>query len=465
MEITSSDESWYIPHHLVEHNGKHRLVFDCSYKYKGESLNSNLLPGPTLGPSLLGVLLRFREHQIAISGDIRAMFHQVRLLPSDKPLLRFLWRNMNRDLPVEVYEWQVLPFGTTSSPCCAIYALQRHVQSLSNTHPEVQSSVLTSFYVDNCLQSFPTVCEAKEMITKLCSVLLEGGFEIRQWISNNPSVINHLPVEARSPQTELWLSHDCKDPCEGTLGMSWHCMQDTLGYKHRPVKYKSLTLRILYRILARQYDPLGFIIPFTTGAKILLQQLWTKPARGWDDPDIPESIKAKWTAWEKELPNLAKLQIPRWYGSVGVSAETAVRELHIFCDASEQAYGAVAYLRLSDGDRVHVSFVMARSRVAPKKTISVPCLELCAALSGSQLANLLIKELSVPIHQVTLWSDSTTVLTWICSESCRYKVFVANRITEILEHTTPEQWRYVDTGNNPADDITRGERTCRANFD
>ncbi len=62
-----------------------------------------------------------------------------------------------------------------------------------------------------------------------------------------------------------------------------------------------------------------------------------------------------------------------------------------------------------------------------------------------------------PLHNVTLWSDST-VLTWICSDSCRYKVFVANRITEILDYTTPEQWRYVNTGNNVADDITRGKR-------
>lgn len=233
-------------------------------------------------------------------------------------------------------------------------------------------------------------------------------------------------------------------------------MQDTLGYKHRPVEYQTLTLRILYRILARQCDPLGFIIPFTTRAKIMLQQLWIRPGRGWDDPDIPEGIKVSWLAWENELSCLSELQVPRWYGSAGSYDE--MRELHTFCDASEQAYGAVAYLRLSNENEVITSFVLARSRVAPKKTISIPRLELCAALSGSQLASLLVKELSVPLHKVTLWSDSTTVLTWIRSESCRYKVFVANRVTEILDHTTPEQWRYVDTGNNLADDITRGKR-------
>lgn len=170
----------------------------------------------------------------------------------------------------------------------------------------------------------------------------------------------------------------------------------------------------------------------------MLQQLWIKPARGWDDPDIPEGIRASWLVWEAELSGLSEIQVPRWYGSVE-SGEDIRRELHIFCDASEQAYGAVAYLRISGGNEVLTSFIMARSRVAPKKTISIPRLELCAALSGSQLANLLVKELSVPLHNVTLWSDSTTVLTWICSDSCRYKVFVANRITEILDYTTPEQ--------------------------
>lgn len=94
--VTSTSESWFIPHHMVQHNNKDRIVFNCSFQYEGKSLNDLLLPGPTLGPSLLGVLLRFRQYPVAVSGDIKGMFHQIRLLPADKPVLRFIWRDMKR---------------------------------------------------------------------------------------------------------------------------------------------------------------------------------------------------------------------------------------------------------------------------------------------------------------------------------------------------------------------------------
>ncbi len=106
-EAQSAANSWYIPHHMVQHNGKDRIVFNCSFTYQGASLNEHLLPGPTLGSTLLGVLLRFREYPVAVSSDIKGMFHQVRLLPEDKPFLRFLWRNMDRSISPDVYEWQV----------------------------------------------------------------------------------------------------------------------------------------------------------------------------------------------------------------------------------------------------------------------------------------------------------------------------------------------------------------------
>lgn len=452
----SSDESWYIPHHIVEHNGKRRIVFNCSYQYKGVSLNSQLLPGPQLGPSLLGVLLRFRQCPVAISGDIKSMFHQVRLLPEDRSLLRFLWRNMQSTNPPDIYEWQVLPFGTVCSPCCATYALQRHVHDHQEGYEDIASSVLQSFYVDNCLESFPNVQSAKNFLDRMRSLLMSGGFEIRQWASNQPGVVRHLPPEARSENAELWINQDSLDPKEGALGLSWHCPSDSLGYRSRTVEYKTTTLRNIYKVLASQYDPLGYITPFTTRAKVIIQQCWMK-SRGWDDPLMPNPIQQAWKAWETELPDLSLIQLPRCYLSLP-SDQITSRELHIFCDASESAYGSVAYLRMgTDKGVVHTSFIMARSRVAPKKQISIPRLELCAALTGAQLCKLLQNELTHPLTNIVLWSDSTTVLSWLHSLSCRYKVFVANRVTEILELTDPSSWRYIPSAQNPADDITRGK--------
>ncbi len=161
QEAEQSPESWYIPHHMVTHNSKDRIVFNCSYSYQGYALNDILLPGPVLGPCLLSVLLRLREHPIAISGDVKGMFHQVRLLPNDKPSLSFLWRDMQRKEPPKIYEWQVLPFGTTCSPYCAIYALQEIAQNHPQVDPGLVRMVKSSSYVDNCLHSLQTVAEAR----------------------------------------------------------------------------------------------------------------------------------------------------------------------------------------------------------------------------------------------------------------------------------------------------------------
>lgn len=217
--MEQSAEAWYLPHNLVCHNNKSRLVFNCSFLHKNVSLNEQLLPGPTLGPLLVGVLIRFRQQQIAVSSYIHAMFHEVRLLPEDRLLLRFIWRDMRCEDPPEVYEWQVLPFGTTSSPCCAIFALKQHARNHQDSHPEVLQSVHQSFYVDNCLESFPTISTAKQRVDRLRTLLAEGGFDLRQWASNKPMVVAHLPTDARSSVTEQWLSQSRTDPLEPTLGL------------------------------------------------------------------------------------------------------------------------------------------------------------------------------------------------------------------------------------------------------
>lgn len=164
---------------------------------------------------------------------------------------------------------------------------------------------------------------------------------------------------------------------------------------------------------------------------------------------------AAWREWEDELPLLQSIALPRCYTTPELDSPTCQREIHVFCDASEQAYGSVAYLKTeSPQGVVQVAFITARSRVAPRKQQSIPRLELCAALTGAQVANLLKSELTLPSQRIVLWTDSTTVVPWLQSESCRFKVFVGMRVAEIQDLTAGDTWCYVDSALNPADDIT-----------
>lgn len=126
----------------------------------------------------MGVLLRFREHPIAVSGDVTGLFHQVCLLPEAWPLLRFLWHDMKVGEPPSVFEWQVLLFHTTCSPCCAMYALQHHVTDHCQPEDIMRFSVNHCFYVDNCLQSVHTLEEAKQLVDRFRDLLSSAGFNL-----------------------------------------------------------------------------------------------------------------------------------------------------------------------------------------------------------------------------------------------------------------------------------------------
>lgn len=134
---------------------------------------------------------------MAVSADIKGIFHQIRLLTKVRPFLRFIWRDLQSENPPDVYEWQVLPFGTTSSSCCAIFALQHHACNSEAKYPGLQDVEHQSFYVDNCLTSFPSVAAAKQTVDRLRSMLAEGGFDLRQWASSHPVVVAHLPTEQK----------------------------------------------------------------------------------------------------------------------------------------------------------------------------------------------------------------------------------------------------------------------------
>ncbi|XP_044029984.1 uncharacterized protein LOC122865519 [Siniperca chuatsi] len=209
-------------------------------------------------------------------------------------------------------------------------------------------------------------------------------------------------------------------------------------------------MRTAYHVLASHYDPLGFIVPYTTRAKVLIQQLWSK-RRDWNDPDLPLELQDTWSTWECKLDHLSTISIPCCYLSAPVDDADLEYDLHVFCDTSEWAYGAVAYLAVQKDGAIRTSFKMARSRVTPRRQQSIPRLELYAVLAGAQQAKLVETEMTLTLHQTTLWTDSMTVMEWFQSDSCRFKVFVGTCMSEIQELSS------LALRGHPADDITRGK--------
>ena len=443
---------WYLPHHPVVNPNKEkvRIVFDCAAEYRGQSLNNEVLQGPDLSNKLIGVLIRFRLYPVAFMADIQAMFHQVRVVREDQDVLRFLWwPEGDLDKNPEKYKMTVHLFGGTWSPSCCTYALRHTAEDHKEGYSaEAVETMLRNFYVDDCLKSVPTVREANELVKELKKLAADGGFNLTKWTSNSSKVINEIPDCDRSKKAQERTLEDLTE--DRALGVCWRVREDSLGFQAQRME-QPLTKRGVLSMLSSVYDPLGLASPFVLIARRIVQNLCQEKI-GWDDP-IPEKERKQWEQWISGLQDMKQISVPRC-----VQPFPPVQvELHHFSDASEVAYGVVSYLRVIAKDgRIECTLVMAKSRLAPLKRLTLPRLELQAATLAARQNALLRKELGLDLRPPTYWTDSTIVLQYISNTTARYHTFVANRVAEIQNATNIEEWRHVPTRENPADDASRG---------
>ena len=450
---------WYLPHHGVvnpQKPNKVRVVFDASARFNNVSLNSSLLKGPVLLNDISAVLTRFRQRAIPISADIQKMFHQVGVREQDQSALRFLWRSPGDQGPIQTYQMRVQIFGAVSSPFVCGHILQRTAKDHYEEFSDVADKVLSNFYVDNLLDSFDTEEDTIRFVQRIRSLLKRGGFHLNQWLSSSRAVLATLPPEDRSQPT---LNLDLDElPSERTLGVLWDSESDSFKFKIK-LDSEANTKRKILRVVASIYDPLGLLAPVVITAKKILQDIWQTGA-DWDDI-IQINILDQWFRWMNELLHLEMLSVPRAFTS---SSQFENIQLHVFSDASEVGFGAVIYIRVDYGSSVSVSFVIAKSRVAPLRPLSIPRLELQGAVVGLRLLKETANSIQLPINNVLFWTDSNTVLQWINSKKRRFHTFVANRVAEILDGSKQVQWRHVPGVENPADELSRGLLPTQLSF-
>ncbi|XP_062710849.1 uncharacterized protein LOC134288933 [Aedes albopictus] len=461
VEAVNPDRVWYLPLGIVRNPKKPekiRLIWDAAARVNSVSFNDMLLKGPDMLTSLFAVLLRFRQRPIAVCGDIREMFHQVRIIPQDKQSQRFLYRDHHEQTP-QVFVMDVATFGATCLPCSAQYVKNTNAKEFASKFPRASEAIVKAHYVDDYLDSVDSIDEAVQLVEDVKLVHAQGGFEIRNFSSNSAEVLQRLgetkPVEKKS------MILDKVVDTERVLGMMWQPRVDVFTFDNtlRDDLIKILgeedtpTKRQVLRLVMSLFDPCGFIAHFIIHGKILIQHIW-RSGTDWDEK-IVDSLRELWNNWTRLLKQLTEVEISRCFFGASSSKLHNGIQLHIFVDASELAYACVAYLRIVQDGQVRCVFVAAKTKVAPLKPISIPRLELQAGLIGCRLMETVCEALDLPLEKRYVWTDSKTCLAWVRSDSRRYHPYIGFRVGEILSISVVEEWHYVPSKHNVADDATK----------
>lgn len=440
----------HLPHHGVVNESssttKMRVVFDGSASSSsGLSLNDVMLVGPTLQDDLYCLLLKFRMFPIVLKADIAKMFRQFKLRDEDADYHRIVWRD-SPTKPISDYRLMTVTYGTACAPYLATRCLQQVAFDCSESYPAAAEVLLNNTYVDDVLAGESSKEKAIILYKQLTDAVGTAGLELRKWCSNDPDVLAEIPDCHRETEP---LSFD-DDQTVKALGVQWHPSNDVFKFKGIEFKYdEKITKRKLLSDAARVFDPLGLISCVSVRAKMMLQEVW-KLECGWDDV-VPENIERQFMEYKEDLKLLTNLSIPR-----RITVNVATYEIHGFSDSSEKALGVNLYLRcFFPNGSIRVNFVTSKTKVAPVKVISLPRLELEAAVMLAKLAKRVIQCLKLE-GQVFLWSDSTITLTWIAGSPQKWKTFVSNRVSKIQRLTEESSWRHVPGVHNPADISSRG---------
>ena len=457
---------YYLPHRAVYDptriSSKCRPVFDASCKTAtGKSLNQCLLAGPPLQLSILSIEIRFRLRPVAVVGDISRMFLNVDVREQDRQYLRFLWKNPDAvNDPPRVFQFKSLIFGATDSPFHAITCLKRLVQE-ARKNPDMDEDTKwachileNDTYVDDLTTGGSSTEEVLQRLEALTLLLGRAHFFIKKWASNSSEVLEVLPKECCGPTEIVDLGKGYMEEISSTistLGVRWAPKEDVLLFDQfgELRSENEDTKTSVASLLAKIFDPLGLVSPFTLLARKVMKETF-KDKLGWKDKLTGETLR-NWHEWVEETRSLSSLKFPRFVPFKEGS------EFHIFGDgATSCGYGAAVYVRtfLEEEERFVSNLLMAKARIAPMKDIGVPKLELKACLLVAEIAQQLLSDLDIRPDQLHCYSDNEVSLWWLTKNPSLLIPFVANRVEKIQKWG--HKFSYVNTAENPADIASRG---------
>ena len=439
----------YLPHRAVVRQDssttKIRIVFDGSAKCGRDELclNDCLMQGPNLVQLIAACIINFRTRKYAFSADLEKAFLQILIKEEHRDVLRFLFPAdpLNPLSQIKVYRFKVVIFGANCSPFHLAAVIVKHLHVYIK-EKITKDTLLRGLYVDNLFQTTNSPEKLINLFYECRQLFAEAGMNLRSWRSDLPD-LNELAEQhgilEESPEIKV-------------LGMLWDTKASTIKLQAKPKWNGKFCKRAVLSYANQHYDPLGFIVPIEVKLRIFIQELWDK-GFDWEQlfDEYPELV-SNWNLLRAEsLISLTKI-LPR----STCNDEKGI--LHVFCDASKNIYGAVAYIVPLENS-CQSELVKSKAKIVAinkePKIDTIPKLELMALVIGSNVAVYCIDALfHIEIVTLYIWSDSKTALSW-CSSYDKKEEFVSNRVRTIRENIPQAKLMYVESARNPADILTR----------
>ena len=458
FDVDPQDYSKYVwvPHRAVVRSAdqvttKVRPVFNCSLKVgNAPSINEAAFKGIDLMSELIDLLLCFRSNKFAVISDIKQAFLQIKLKNlSDRNKFCFFWVNEAGNLVH--YRYTTIVFGYTSSPFILNYIIKYHVSKY--VQDEVSKILMSKFYVDNLLVTSNSESFLSEVYYKAVERMKNGGFELRSWQTNEPSLAQKFAEDS------VKVTHD--KPYEKVLGYNYYPLTDEMQLATYSFDSIINTKRGVLSQIAKVYDPVGIFLPVTIRGRCLMRELWAQKIE-WDQ-QIPSSLQKVWDNLSVDLCNLKSIKFPR--NAVDSFSST----LCLFCDAAKLSFGFVSYAVNNQQSKL----IFAKSKVSPIKPRSIPTLELLSVYLALKCLPTIFNSYDENMFtRVFLAVDSQIALSWVLSGETKTKnVFVKNRIADIRlmklefeeKYGISIKFKYVSSDNNPADLLTRGVKVKELN--
>ena len=373
------------PHRAVVRHDKEttkvRIVFDGSAKVDQCTSLKALHSGPSLLCMIFDILLRFRLHKYILLSDIKQAFLNVGVRAEGSDFLGFLWFEdpFPDDEKVTAFRFLRVVFGLICRPFLLNATIKVHCEKYLNVWQDFVFEFLRNLYVDDSTLGFDSFEEGYVYFLKARKIMSDAGFELKKWETNLVELKEKIYDEIKDNVSNVCVK-------KKVLSLNWDISKDTINFYFENLVEEAfdlpMTKRSILSISARIYDPLGLLSPTSIQMKMLFQIICQNETL-WDTV-LEKNLQNLWLKLLNDLKGLFKLIVPRYLFN-SVQENVLCIELHDFCGSSMKDYSALCYIRVIIKNGIFGNLLCEKAKVAPLKTISIPCLELLSCVLLAKL--------------------------------------------------------------------------------